>query len=253
VADAGFGADEATARRAEKVVEQLTGALEGLAAVGSIQVKPGSSRVFIVAYGWWAYLTRSGQAVLTLRRAGLEHEASPIIRSILQHGLALQWLIDTGDGAVDAIDEYGNHNIRLLLDTMTKAKWSPVPGLNMTPLPKPASPNPLVTKLKNFEELCIAYNARELYVPFRLMSAYVHPTSVGARAYFDELSGTISASAIRTTVDTLIIQTAMCMIQAGRAISQLLVDDPLSSTLSQADSTLGLQVVLWPLPAPKAG
>jgi hypothetical protein len=68
-----FGADEATALRAEQVVEELVGVLDSLASGGSIVAVPvTSSRVFIVAYGWWAYITRSSQAVLTLRRANLD-------------------------------------------------------------------------------------------------------------------------------------------------------------------------------------
>ena len=240
-----FDADEATALRAEQVVEQLADALDNIAAEGSIQAIPGNSRVFIVAYGWWAHTTRSSQAVLTLRRAGLEHEASPIIRNILQHSLALQWLIDIGDKAVDAIEEYSDNNVRLLSDTMGKANWPPVPGLNLATPPKPATANPLVTKLKNFEELCVAYNAQQLYVPFRLMSAYAHPTAVGARAYLDERSGTISASVVESTTNTLIIQTAMCLIQAGKAFNQLLVGSTMGNALSKADETLGMQVTQW--------
>lgn len=174
--NAAFSDDEATAQRAEKVIEQLASSLDLMSAKGSVQVHPGKGRVFVAAYGWWAFITRSSQAVLTLRRAGLEHEASPIVRAILQHGLVLQWLVDIGDSAVDAVKVYGDDNVRLLLKTMQDANWPAVPGLNLNPPPRPATPNPLVRKLKNFEELCVAYNALQLYVPFRLMSAYVHPT-----------------------------------------------------------------------------
>jgi hypothetical protein len=155
----------------------------------------------------------------------------------------LQWLVDTGDEAADAVEEYGNNNVRLLLKTMADAKWPPVPGLNLTPPPPPAASNPLVNKIKNFEELCIAYNARELYVPFRLMSAYVHPTSIGARAYLGETPGQLSTSVV--TAGTLIIQTAMCLIQAGKVISKLLEGDPLGDTIAQAETTLGIQLALW--------
>lgn len=183
--------------------------------------------------------------MLTLRRAGLEHEASPIVRAILQHGLVLQWLVDIGDSAVDAVKVYGDDNVRLLLKTMQDANWPAVPGLNLNPPPRPATPNPLVRKLKNFEELCVAYNALQLYVPFRLMSAYVHPTSVGSRAYFDETSGELAARATGTAEGHRIIQTAMCLIQSGIAINQLLVDGPLAGALANAEAELGIQLALW--------
>ncbi len=242
---AAFSDDEATAQRAEKVIEQLASSLDLMSAKGSVQVHPGKGRVFAAAYGWWAFIIRSSQAVLTLRRAGLEHEASPIVRAILQHGLVLQWLVDVGDTAVDAVKEYGDDNVRLLLKTMQDANWPAVAGLNLNPPPRPATPNPLVTKLKNFEELCTAYNALQLYVPFRLMSAYVHPTSVGSRAYFDETSGELAARATGTAEGPRIIQTAMCLIQSGKVISQLLIDDPLAGALANAEAELGIQLALW--------
>ncbi|GEM_PF-5349908 len=209
-----------------------------------MQLKPGKDREFRAAYGWWVYITRSSQAVLTLRRSGLEHEASPIVRSILQHALVLQWLVEVGDAAIDAVSEYGDDNTRLLLQTMRQAIWPPIPGFNITAPPRPQSPNPLVSKIKNFEELCILYDARMLYVTFRLLSTYVHPASVGAMAYVDQPSGTLADRATGPTGPN-VVQTAMCLIQSGHVISQLLQGDPLRTGLAEAEATLGTQVEVW--------
>jgi hypothetical protein len=241
------GDDERTASRAEEVIERLTNAFNDLAATGSVRVKPGKDRVFLAAYGWWAYITRSSQAVLTLRRNGLEHEALPIVRSILQHALVLQWLADTGDAAIDAVGEYGDDNTRLLLLTMNQAHWPPIPGFNITAPPKLASPNPLVSKIKNFEELCVFYNARTLYAAFRLLSSYVHPTAVGAMAYVDQAAGTLADRATGPTGPN-IIQAAICLIQAGHVISQLLQGDPIRTALTKAEIYLGTRVELWERP-----
>lgn len=249
--DAEFSNDKATAQRAENVIEQLVSALDLMSAKGSVKVVHGSGKVFAAAYGWWALITRSSQAILALRRVGLEQEASPIMRTILQHVLVLQWLVDTGDSAVDAVEEYGDDNTRLLLKTMHDADWPAVPGLNLNAPPRPATPSPLVTKLKNFEELCVAYNALQLYVAFRLMSTYVHPTSVGSRAYFDETSGQLAACATGTAEGSRIIQTAMCLIQAGKVINQLLEGDPLTEALAKAEAELGIQMALWTPRQPK--
>ena len=238
------GDDEETAGRAEDVIDHLSGAFNNLASIGSAHVKPGQNRKFFAAYGWWAFITRSSQAVLTLRRSGLEHEASPIVRSILQHALVLQWLVEVGDTAIDAVSEYGDDNTRLLLQTMQQANWPPIPGFNITAPPRPQSPNPLISKIKNFEELCILYNARMLYVTFRLLSTYVHPTSVGAMAYIDQASATLADRATGPTGPN-VVQTAMCLIQSGRIINQLLQGDPLHRALAEAEATLGMQVEPW--------
>jgi hypothetical protein len=166
------------------------------------------------------------------------------VRSILQHALVLQWLVEVGDSANDAVSEYGDDNTRLLLQTMQQANWPPIPGFNITASLRPQSPHPLVSKIKNFEELCILYSARMLYVTFRLLSAYVHPTSVGAMAYIDQASGTLADRATGPTGPN-IIQAAMCLIQSGHVINQLLQGDPMGSALAEAEATLGIQVALW--------
>jgi len=237
-------ADEATAGRAESAIEVMASALENLRSAGSVQVVHGRDRVFLLAYGWWAFIVRSSEAVVVLRRADLGHEASPVVRGILQHGIILQWVVDTGDSAVDAVAEYGDDNIRKLLNTMTEAKWPLIEGLTMAAAPAPAVPNPLVHKIEDFSQLCVAYDARQLYVPFRLLSAYVHPTMVGARAYIDETAVELSPIAL-TDDSPLVIQAAMCLIQAAKVFNKLLVGNPLGSAIAEAEDRLGTEVALW--------
>ncbi len=242
-----IGDDEESAGRAEQAITMLVDAFEGLAAAGSVRALPGTANLFKAAFGWWAGITRSSQAVLTLRRVGLEHEAAPIVRSIVQHSLVLQWMVEVGDAAVNAVAEYGDNNTRLLLDTLAQAKWELPDGFNPEVPPRPAVPNPLVSKVKNFEELCIRYDARKLYVTFRILSAYAHPTATGALAYFDQASGT---PATRSTAPrhANIVQSAICLTQTGRVMNSLLVDSPLGRSLDQVDEFLGAEFRPWPTP-----
>lgn len=242
-----IGDDEESAARAERAVTMLVDAFEGLAAAGSVQALPDTANLFKAAFGWWAGITRSSQAVLTLRRAGLEHEAAPIVRSIVQHSLVLQWMVEIGDDAITAVAEYGDNNTRLLLDTLAQAKWDLPDGFNPEVPPRPAVANPLVKKIKNFEELCTWYNARDLYVTFRLLSAYAHPTATGALAYFDQASGT---PATRSTAPTrgYILQSVLCLTQTGRVMNLLLQGGPLDEILDQVDELLGAEFRPWPTP-----
>ncbi len=177
-----FADNEETAARAIDVIAILTEGFDALADGGSVSVDHDKGLVFLTAYGWWAGITRSAQAISTLHQSGLAHESAPIVRTVLQHTLALQWLVETGDKAVAAVQEYTDDNTRKLLQTLAEANWPPS-SLTMTVPPKPVIPNPLVPKLKNFEELCIAYNTRVIYVLFRVLSVYAHPTATGARAF----------------------------------------------------------------------
>lgn len=243
-----FSDDEESAARAEQAIGVMIGAFEALAAKGSVQSRPGTGRTLRASFGWWAGMTRSSQAVVTLRRAGLAHEAAPIVRSILQHSLVLQWMVDVGDAAIDAVAEYGDDNTRLLIDTAKKASWDLPEGVGDDLPPKPGTANPLVKKIKIFEQLCTQYGAGELYVTFRILSAYAHPTATGAMAYVDQASGT-PASRSTSPTRAYVLQTALCLAQAGRVIDSMLVESPLAEDLGRVDELLGAEIRPWPTPA----
>jgi hypothetical protein len=236
--------DEASAERAERVVEHFVGVLEEIAGSGTIKVLSDRARLFPCAFGWWAGITRSCQALLTLHRAGLAHEGAPIVRTVLQHALALQWLIETGDPALDAIAEYGDDNTRKLIDTLSESRW-PLPDGWTTPRPaKPKTPHPLLPKLTDFSQMCRPYGALQLYVPFRLLSAHAHPTSVSAMAYVDGDTGHLQINATGPTRGHL-IQAAMCLIQAWKIMSAAVDDIILDDAVAKAEGILGVEVGLW--------
>jgi hypothetical protein len=239
-----IGDDEDTASRAEETVEFLVDAFETLAKQGAVKVKDEKSRLFYCTYGWWAGITRSCEALVVLRRAGLEHEAAPIVRSVLQHSLVLQWLIETGDQALDAVTEYGETHMRLLLDTLATSNWPLPDGLAPTPPPRPAVAHPLLPMLKSFDQLCRAYDAHQLYVPFRLLSAYAHPTAVSANVYLDLESGNLESRATGHTRSN-IVQAAICLIQAWKVMNTVFYEDLLNAPLAEAQNRLGSEIGLW--------
>lgn len=236
--------NEETARRALDVIAILNDALDSLTQTGSVDVGADKQRVFYVAYGWWASITRSSRAVAMLYEAGLGHEAGPIVRTILQHTLALHWLVDVGDDALDAVAEYGDDNTRLLLKTMADAKWLLPDGVDATAPPEPAEPHPLKNKIKVFEQLCIAYDARTLYVPYRLLSAQIHPSPSGANAYIDLASEELLGNAKSESYGQL-IDTARSLIQAGHVIGPLLEQDTIREAVARAEDRLGVRFGLW--------
>jgi hypothetical protein len=67
---------------------------------------------------------------------------------------------------------------------------------------------------------------------------------VGARAYLNDQSGDLSVTATSSS-NALIIQTAVCLIQAGKPFNQLLAKHSLKNTITQAESTLGIEVAIW--------
>lgn len=49
-----------------------------------------------VAWGWVIRLKRTAQAVLELEKAGYASEASPLVRSVVEHAIRLPWAADMG-------------------------------------------------------------------------------------------------------------------------------------------------------------
>jgi len=142
-----FADNEETAARAIDVIAILTEGFDALADSGSVNVDYDKGLVFLTAYGWWAGITRSAQAISTLHQSGLAHESAPIVRTVLQHTLALQWLVETGDKAVAAVQEYTDDNTRKLLKTLAEANWPPS-SLTMNGTAKTRYPQPTRAKVK---------------------------------------------------------------------------------------------------------
>jgi hypothetical protein len=47
-----------------------------------------------VAWGWTTRVVRTAQAALLLHRDGFDSELTPLLRSMLEHSIAIQWVVD---------------------------------------------------------------------------------------------------------------------------------------------------------------
>ena len=83
-----------------------------------------------------------------------------------------------------------------------------------------------------------------LYVPYRVLSGYIHPSPVGAMAYIDSSTGELLSNAKSESYGGL-IDTARSVIQASKVIGPLLEQDTVRSATSRAEDRLGVQLELW--------
>jgi hypothetical protein len=236
----------ASAERANGAIRIMSAALDAMVEAGSVTPAPGVSlRVFPLAYGWFATVVRTGELIALAHDNRLRHESAASARLVLQHTLALQWLIDGGDPAVDAIEADRDRRAFDLVKELIDTKW-PIPAeLTMRPDPGPPQNGALEEQLSKFKHMCAVYDgADQLYVPFRLQSAYAHPSYVGATAYFTLETGQPSATAVTETYAHL-VDTTRCVIQAGHAFATLLADDFLAKEIARAEKALGAKFSLW--------
>jgi hypothetical protein len=242
-----FEDDQATADRAIAAIRIIATALDGVAKAGPSQslTPTTTQRVFLLAYGWFASIVRTGELVALAHENGLRHECSASARVVLQHTLALQWLTEGGDPAFDAVEADAERRAYDLVKELHDTGW-PIPaGFTMQATTKPAKSGALEEQIDNFKAMCALYKGGDqLYVPFRLQSGYAHPSYVGAQAYLIPEKSELSPTAVTDTYAHL-IDTTRCVIQAGLAFTTLLADNLLANEVANAQRTLGIEFGLW--------
>jgi len=87
-------------------------------------LKPNYHKVAHIAHGWYRRVVRGVEAVLVLERAGFVGEASPLRRSILEHNVALSWLVEEGDGILDPIARGHKYSVEKLRDALEEGGWN---------------------------------------------------------------------------------------------------------------------------------
>jgi hypothetical protein len=242
----GFNDDQATADRATKAIRIIIAALEAMGSAGSVtRAHTVPARVFRLAFGWFAAVVRNGQLVALAHANGLRHECAANARLVLQHTLALQWVIEGGDPAVDAVEADGHRRAFDLVKELTDTGWPLPAGFTMQPGARPPKSGALEHQFDNFKAMCALYKGGDQqYVPYRVQSANAHPSYVGAMAYIVPDTGELSATAVTDTYAYL-IDTARCVIQAGHAFATLLTDTALADAVHQAEAALGTEFALW--------
>ena len=129
-----FQDDEATAQRAAAAIRAMTGALDALGEAGSVTRAPGATaRVFPLAFGWFAAIVRNAQLVALAHENGLRHESAASARLVLQHAMALQWLIEGGDPAANAVEAEGRRNAFDLVKELADTNWPLPAGFTLQP------------------------------------------------------------------------------------------------------------------------
>lgn len=79
--------------------------------------------VVAIIHGWMARLVRTGEAALLCDEQGYGEEASPLIRSMLEHAIGLWWLVDQRGDAFQALARSRSNQMKRLADAQ-KSGWS---------------------------------------------------------------------------------------------------------------------------------
>jgi len=123
------------------VIEQAVAAIEGyervlrillplyrvtIASGPSLSVGPRYERAVNIAHGWYVRCLRSVEALLLLEGGGLADEGSAIRRSVIEHIVALQWLVARGDEVVDTLAREHAKSGAKRLAALQDASWESI-------------------------------------------------------------------------------------------------------------------------------
>lgn len=241
-----FADDAQTAGRASEAIKVMVTALDALGSMDGPVMAPGvSPRVFPIAYGWFAAVVRNSQLIALAHQHGLRHECAANARLILQHTLALQWLVEGGEPAAETVEDAQHRQMHALVKEVVDTKW-PVPaGLEAPPGSPPPKKGRLANDFDNFKDMCKLYDGGpQLYVPYKLTSSNAHPSYTGAMAYLVPETGELSTTAVTDTYAHLVDSTR-CLIQAGHIFAPLIIGTAMADAVVEAETALGMQFGLW--------
>jgi hypothetical protein len=249
-----FGPNERCLRRCRAVVPVILRAAEQVTSQG-VRVLFEHQDVVRPLMGWWQFTNRTAQALVSLYDQGYTVEAAPLMRNLLGHSYAMNWLADSGEPAVVALTAYWNEHRRKLAQNVNET-WNlpePAPAPSEAPI---VFANPeseqihrrLVGELKNFDTMVKAYGTADVYPVYRHQSAYSHTTGATADAFLivddGKLKFTTEPKGGEADITAERLWVPVALLQAAAAISPLLVGNPMKPTIEKAMSDLGLPPTL---------
>jgi hypothetical protein len=189
--------------------------------------------VFTVGYGWYMRVRRTADAGRLLSDAGLDHEAAPLIRSMIEHAVALLWLADARDDAVTVLRRLHQHwagNVKTALNTTSG--WTVDPAMLDVFLAADI-PTTSQDRLAAFKHRCEHYGHQNLYVAWLSETQESHPTLLTANAYVAELDvdrGVLRDAARRNNA---VLRATPLLLIATDTMNSILPGEPWTAALGE--------------------
>ena len=137
----------------------------------------------VVGFGWWLRVLRTAEGILLMHDAGLSHEASPLLRTVLHHTVAIEWLRQNSEEVLEAL--HYEHALRrqTVGQKATERNWD-LDGVKLGPPPRGDKPEGL-KYLSQFEKLCDRVGAPDVYMAYKVESTYAHASGLSADTYVE--------------------------------------------------------------------
>lgn len=165
--------------------------VEGLAQVlalnhGSFSVPPPSVASFRVAYGYLEGARRFAAAGMGLVNQGQAMEAQSLARQSMECAVRGHWVMAKGEDAVAVVTFDHFQSVKKIGEAASRSGLTLTGAQDLGSLPP--RPGRLLGQWQNFEQVCqsMGNEGKQLYVWFRIMSQFVHPSLGMSASYLPE-------------------------------------------------------------------
>ncbi|HEX9228519.1 MAG TPA: DUF5677 domain-containing protein [Arthrobacter sp.] len=141
-----------------------------------------------LSWGWLIRLLRTGQAAIDLETGGYGEEASPLVRSALEHAIRLYWVAQVGAGAVEVALRERSMSINRMRESQSEG-WSytdeEIAALEELQAESSTDFRSLDT-FRNLRNFVLAHpeQLKPAYQAWLLETQRSHPTLTSARPYY---------------------------------------------------------------------
>jgi hypothetical protein len=251
-----YRADEKTAKRVRAILPKLIAGADEALNVRSLASDEMSNSVFAVLAGWWRFTNRTADALLNLYAAGFTVEAAPMLRNLVGHAYAINWMADNGEDAYKALIAESYESRRKLRDDLQAMEWElpenvdigEAPDFDFASEEEKKRHARLVGELRNFNNMVRAYGTPQMYPVYRNLSSFSHTTDLTAAAFAefdDEQRVTVHYVSRHDRLSDLCWM-PIPLLQAASVMSPLLKGNPMKKQISEACRDLGLPEDLVP-------
>ena len=169
-----------------------------------------------VAHGWYMRCHRGVTAVLTLEGVNLQTEAAPVRRSVLEHVVALKWLVDQGAAVADILRRGAAYDATRRKAAVQAAGWTSVDtALFDAVIQDGEGLDRTNDNLLTFKQRCDRFGTEHDWTTYLNETAQSHPSWESALPYLDITSGTPVA---RSHALPVIDQAGFCAIHIFEAL-----------------------------------
>jgi hypothetical protein len=189
-----------------------------------------------IAHGWYSAVCDMARAAALLDDSRLDHVASPLRRSMAEHALALRWLRDEHEAAIESLRQAQQHAVMKFQAATAAGSWN-IPEDVFENLLSPAASGSSENVNLHFTNLARALGEPDLLAAWLHETATCHPSLASASRYTQTWPGaeTSGVGAPPTPPSDGRAQAVLLLLLAAKAFNEFLDGTPWTAPLAKLE------------------